>query len=82
MRFLTTPATFCIVALKRPASGELVISRSLPLREGDKIELLGAPNSDGVSWHTKGKQTVISASKEHWDAVPYAWAFKVTYRTA
>src|SRR5882762_11522318 len=40
VRFLTTPSTFCIVALSRPMNGQLVINKRLPILPGDEIVLL------------------------------------------
>ncbi|KIO02569.1 glycoside hydrolase family 29 protein [Pisolithus tinctorius Marx 270] len=47
VRFLTTPHTFCIVALDKPTGGKLVVDVGdavLPLQPGDTIRLLGPKN--------------------------------------
>ena len=82
MRFMTTPDTFCVIALERPSDGTLVVPRLLPIRDGDRIELLGAPVRDAkdvVTWRVEGAKTYITAPVSRWDAVQHAWAFQIAY---
>lgn len=81
VRFLTTPDTFCIVALSKPGNGQLVVSERLPVLPGDEIFLLGPHNGSSLPWsfNDDATQLTINVSESDLDAVDYAWAFQVRY---
>jgi hypothetical protein len=83
VRFLTTPTTFCIVALAPPANGQLVINKRLPLLSGDTLLLL-KPNGISVStpWTVDAEtgQLVVNVSASDIADGRFAWAFEATYR--
>ncbi|KII95420.1 glycoside hydrolase family 29 protein [Plicaturopsis crispa FD-325 SS-3] len=81
VRFLTTPNTFCIVALSKPGNGQLVVSERLPVLPGDEIFLLGPHNGSSLPWsfNDDATQLTINVSESDLDAVDYAWAFQVRY---
>ncbi|KZP28385.1 glycoside hydrolase family 29 protein [Athelia psychrophila] len=92
VRFLTTPETFCIVALTRPENGQLIMDKQLPIVPGDSIFLLSpraanghedSADSDavGLPWsinETTGAVT-INVTEDQLGRVDHAWAFKVVY---
>lgn len=89
VRFLTTPTTFCIVAFSRPANGQLIIDKRLPILPQDEIFLLSPQVADrsessamqGLPWsidETTGQLTV-NVSESYLNEVQYAWAFEVRY---
>ncbi|EJT97023.1 glycoside hydrolase, partial [Dacryopinax primogenitus] len=85
LRFTQAPKHFCIIALSRPATNTLFIpsSRAVPLSEGDRVTLLGSGGEAGaprpLDWTVDGEGVTISAEEWEWDAVEYAWAFRIEY---
>ncbi|KAJ6579955.1 glycoside hydrolase family 29 protein [Mycena vulgaris] len=85
VRFLTTPATFCIVVFAPPANGQLVINKRVPLLPGDNLVLL-RPNGTSVAtpWTLDAGtgQLVVDVSAEDTANGRFAWAFEAQYRVA
>jgi alpha-L-fucosidase len=94
LRFLTTPNTFCIIALSYPSNGQLIVNKRLPILPGDEIVLLSPYTSGrnpdrqssdpaiGLPWSIDDStgHLVVNVSKSDLDGINHAWAFQVRYK--
>lgn len=93
LRFLTTPNTFCIVALSYPSNGQLIVNKRLPILPGDEIVLLSPYTSGrdprqssdpavGLPWSVDDSTgyLIVNVSKSDLDGINHAWAFQVRYK--
>lgn len=86
-RFLTTPETFCVVALNKPVNGSVIVDAGgvvFPIQKGDAIRLLGPTNGTTargeLEWDIDQNGILtIDVPQSQVDQVDYAWAFQVTY---
>ena len=91
---MTTPSTFCIVSLLRPANGYLLVTKKVPVLLGDEIVLLKPSlimddpsasrqgESGGLPWFIQEStgHLIINVSESDLVGTDYAWAFEVRYK--
>ena len=79
VRFTTKPDAFYIIAISRPLNGALRTSAPVPIKEGDKVTLLGG-SGDPLKWSIEGGVLSVEVGEDELDKVTLpAWAFKVAY---
>lgn len=81
VRFTTKPDAFYIIAISRPSNGILKTTAPVPIKEGDRVTLLGG-NGDALKWSVTDETLTVEVDGDDLDKVPLpAWAFKVSYGT-
>lgn len=79
IRFTTKPDAFYIIAISRPTNGTLTTTAPVPIKEGDKVTLLGG-SGVALRWSLSDGVLTVEVGGNELDKIALpAWAFEVSY---
>lgn len=79
VRFTTTATSFYITAVSRPEGGRLQTAAPVPIKQGDRVRMLGGSGLD-LPWSINEGVLSVEVSDDELDMVDLpAWAFEIIY---